>query len=170
MKRLLCLILIAAAALSLCACGGSGSPSEPVSFYYLLREPELVYNRDDGIIRPETREGAGFLPDPAAVLELYLQGPLDNTLSSPFPAGTKLVSLKREEEILTLELSRPFSSLEGLDLSLACACLSITAMELTGAEAVTILCDRINITMDRNSLQLSDTSLPDPSQPVHTDS
>ena len=166
MKRILCLILVAAAALSLWACGSSGSPTEPVSFYYLLREPELVYNRDDGIIRPETREGAGFAPDAAALLGLYLQGPLDDTLDSPFPAGTKLVSLHREGSTLTLELSRPFSSLQGLDLSLACACLSLTAIKLTGVENVTIRCDQINVTMDRDTLLLIDTSLPDPSQPV----
>ena len=64
MKRILCLILIAAAALSLWACGGSGKPSEPVQFYYLLRDPELIYDRDDGIIRPEQKKsrttGPGF--------------------------------------------------------------------------------------------------------------
>lgn len=166
MKRILCLILIAAAALSLWACGGSGKPSEPVQFYYLLREPELLYDRDDGIIRPETREGAGFAPDAAALLGLYLHGPLDDTLDSPFPAGTKLLSVHREGSTLTLELSHPFSSLQGLDLSLACACLSLTAMELTGVESVTIRCDQINVTMDRDTLLLIDTSLSDPSQPV----
>ena len=157
MKRLVSLLLIIALCLPLCACTSPNTVT-----YYFLREPEeYQYGVADGVMVGESREAAGHVDDLRYLLILYLHGPVSDNLSSPFPAGTKLVELTREDDSLTVQLTSMFTVLEGTDLTLACACLARTCFALTDVQSVTILAmgrETVSMTMERDNLLLVDES------------
>lgn len=162
MKRGIC-ILLALALLSLTGCANdTGRFQEPVSFYY-VRE-EFTYGTADGVIAGEIREAAGLSGDRRQLLNRYLEGPDSAELISPFPAGVRVVELKAEESRLTVVVSDAFAQLTGLDLTVACACLTKTAIGITGCTVVTIQAETAmldgskSVTMDEASLFLLDTS------------
>jgi hypothetical protein len=99
---------------------------------------KIVYNETDGVLAPEFREGAGMKDDAAALLQLYLSGPQDSTLRSPFPAGLRIITVNRTGKTLYLTLSHDLANLSGLELTVACASLTKTCMALTGVSAVQI--------------------------------
>lgn len=129
----------------------------PVSFYY-CRSGSV-----DGI-GWEVREGAGLADDPAALLDLYLAGPADSSLISPFPAGVRLEQVSVSDDTLIVTLSPEFAQLQGIDLTVACACLTLTALECSDCTAVRIGSsgEKLNgnnwIRMTRESLMLTDNS------------
>ena len=140
MKRFLCILLIAVLFLSGCAIGQERF-KEPVTYYY-LRDYSDPDNRDtfflDGALGTETREAAGHRDDLNYLLSIYLQGPLDGGLRSPFPSGCRPMDIRQEEQYVYLKLSPSITDLNEMDLTVACACLAKTCMELTGVETVQI--------------------------------
>lgn len=173
MKRIVTLLLIFSILLPLCACTQQQEEYEvPVRFYYLRRQdPEhLHHGSADSVLAPETREAAGHLGDLAYLLEQYLAGPESPELVSPCPAGMTVVSAKMEASNLILVLSDEFASLTGIDLTLACACLTRTCMEMSNAQAVQIstqtalLEGKHSITMDTQDLMLLDEMATDPTE------
>lgn len=158
MKRLICMLLITALLAVFPGC--SEADGDSVSFYYL--RTELSYSTEDGVIAPEARAISGSREDLNYLLRLYLEGPLTDMMTSPFPVGTQLISVEQEDSSLLLELSGEFAALEGIDLTMAGACLASTCFALTDAEAVQITAgtpeDNISITLTRNSLTLLDDS------------
>lgn len=137
MKRLISMLLALAVLLLPAGCGWDAGDNT-VPFYYLRRDSEFVYGAEDGVIAPENREVSDRSAGLSYLLRLYLEGPLDSTLRSPFPAGTKLLRAESVEGTVTLELSKEFTALEDMDLTLAYACLATTVFQLTGAEQVHI--------------------------------
>lgn len=159
MKRIFCLILALAVLVLLPACDDSGE--EAVSFYYLRRE--FTMGQSDSVLASEPREFSGSRDTLDYLLGIYLNGPMDDNLISPFPEGTKLVQHRMEGDTLVLELSKEFSSLEGIRLTLAASCLATTCFHLTQAETVQITCgEDMPITLGRESLNLLDNSTPIP--------
>lgn len=158
MKRLICMILIAVLLAVFPGC--SEADGDSVSFYYL--RTELSYGTEDGVIAPEARAVSGSHEDLTYLLRLYLEGPLTDMMTSPFPVGTQLISVELKEGTLLLELSGEFAALEGIDLTMAGACLASTCFALTDTEAVQITAgtseDKTSITLSRNSLTLLDDS------------
>ncbi len=152
MKKLLSLLLAFSFLLS--GCGFWGSIKEPVTFYYLCRQ----YPQDlCCVIVPEEREASGHAADLSYLLALYQMGPVDENARTPLPSGIRIQSQRQETGIL-LELSESAQNLTELDFSLACACLTLTTLDITGADTVTIICgDRTKI-MDRSSLTLYDAT------------
>ena len=160
MKRLLCLLLIAAAMLSLAGCGTSPA-DDSVTFFYARPMADYRYGEPDGVIASEYRDAAGHMDDLEYLLSLYLHGPVDESLISPFPAGTQLEQLSWKESILTIQLSSGLSSLQGSDLTLACTCIAKTCFELTEATVVIVTThgsDSVSLRFTRDSLLLSDGS------------
>lgn len=164
MKRLLCLLLTLILCFSLMACHDDQPKLQaPVNFYYPRLEP--TYGTANGMIAPVSAEGAGF--DQETLLNRYLQGPADKDFVSPFPADTKLLSLTDKDTIINLQLNQNFAQLTGMDLTLACACLTLTTIELTGADTVRIfvkdstLDGAPQIVMDRNCLTMLDIYTPE---------
>lgn len=157
MRKITSAILLLAMLFTLCSCA---SQAESIRFYY-LRE-EFVPGTSDGVIAQESREvtadrGLNY------VLRLYLEGPISELYASPFPEGLFLISTQQEGDTLNVILSAEFSSLEGMDLTLAAGCLATTCFELTDAQQVTIFCDAENenpITLTRDSFLLLDEVTP----------
>lgn len=153
MKRLFCLILAACLLLSGCSLS-SGGVREPVRFYYL--RSEYQYDTPDGVIASEIREAAGHTHDLPYLLALYLIGPSEDELVSPIPRGTRIYSAVTEGDTVTLTLSDTGKTMTDGEFSLACACLALTSMEITGAGAVTIQSGERNVTMTSDNLTLYD--------------
>lgn len=163
MKPYLCLIL--SVALLLCCVGCKSENREiidPVSFYYRVRTDNQ--ERVSSMIDYEIRETTGFSDDMIGLLNVYLQGPESSAFISPFPADVFVVSYETDHANVVITLCSEFSQLSGVNLSIACACITMTVSELTNCEQVSIiaedaLLDGSNmITMHRNDLLLFDTA------------
>lgn len=161
MRRLTSLVLIAALALALPGCSlVKDSVKDPIIFYY--QRADFLYGETDSVIASETREASGHAGDLYYLLSLYLAGPLDEGLTCPFPRGTKLLSVQQEDNTLLLEISNTGDTLSASRFSLACACLTMTCLELSTAEEVTVTSGERSITMTRDSFLLSDgTAVPE---------
>lgn len=135
MKRLLCLLLAAALLLSATACRTERENSlDAVGFYY--RATKVDYTIDNSPIAMELREIADSDQALDVMLQLYFNGPLDNAFHSPFPKNLTLNRYWWEGNTLVLELSDVFAALSGVDLTMACACITLTCLELTNADKV----------------------------------
>ena len=114
---------------------------EPVTFYY-LRDHSAEENHQvffsEGAIGAETRESAGHRQDLSYLLALYLQGPMDDSLLPAFPIGSKLSVISHRDGELTVYLYTMASSANEMDLTISCACLAKTCMDLADADIVTI--------------------------------
>lgn len=150
MRKLLVILL---AALLLCGCAAD----KGIHFYYLRTEYE--YGTADGVIASETREITGYDDDLNYLFRLYLEGPLNDSLTSPFPRGTYLLNTLLTGDTLTLVLSVEYSALEDLEQTLANACLASTGFQLTEAEQIIILSGKETYTLDRSSITLFDDTV-----------
>ena len=155
MKRLICILLIFCLSASFCACSIWGSRlKEPVTFYY--QRTNYQYNAQDGVIYSEERESSGHAEDLSFLLALYIAGPVSNELTCPFPGDTKLLSVTKTENIVQIELSDIGNKISDSQFSLACACMTLTCLELTDVPNVTILSgDRIT-QLNRDSILMYD--------------
>ena len=163
MKHLICLLL-AVACLLLPGCQ-SPEPefTNPVTFYY--PKNDVSYFSTEGVIFRETREAGSNREDIGQLLAMYLSGPEDSDLKKPF---SRIVSLKKFEIMdgtAHVVLSDAASRSTGLELTIACACLTATVCELTGVETVVIRAENQlldgnkAITMNRKDILLLDDSL-----------
>lgn len=145
MKRIVCALITVILLLSLSSC--TGSVESTIAFYY--RTKQISYDSENGVIAAEHREAAELSNNLWAVLNLYLQGPQTAHLASPFPDGSAVVWMNQTEEKIILYMNDDFSKMTGVDLILACACLSKTLINLTGTDTVTIYGEETNL--DGNS-------------------
>ncbi len=160
MKQILASIL--ALALLLCLIGCRKEPQQAgIPFYYCAAQPS--YSTGSTAISPEYRRG---VPQDSLflALEVYLGGPASEELRSPFPEGLTLAAATQQGSTVYLTLSRELADLTDLELTIACGCLSLTAMALTQAERVEIsavsglLNGQRSIVMDKNTLLLQDVA------------
>lgn len=157
MKRLFC--AAAAVSLLLSLLTGCGQKvKDPVVFYYCK---DAYQENMDCPIAQEEREVAGNQDDLKYLLSFYLMGPVSKGLVSPLPRGTLLYTITQEDTKLTIEISNTSALLTDSEFSLACACLSMTCMELTNAENVTITSGSRSLTLSRDNLLLNDTVSPE---------
>ena len=164
MKRIICLTL--AALLLCCFCGchysDSGDILEPVEFFYPRQNASYVYGAEDGVLASEIREASGHADDLNYLLSMYLRGPQDPGLRSPFPAGCRLEEVRIDSDTVCVVLTAEFAALENVELTLACASLAKTCLALTDAQQVRIDAaspeKNISITLDADSLLLADYS------------
>ena len=140
MKRFISFLLILALLLSGCAFAGEQF-IEPVTFYYLKNHSDREsYDAffGEGAIGSELREASGHRYDLNYLAALYLRGPTDPQLISSFPAGSKVLEIGFERSTLHITMNTIPSQLNDMDLSVACACLSKTFMELTKVDTVLV--------------------------------
>jgi len=135
MKQCLVLLLTLCILLSCAACGAG--EEAPPTFYYLRTDDTTRYGQADALVAPVTRELSWDVPL-SEMLQLYLQGPGEDDYRSPVPMGTRLLRLTQDKDVLVLELSGEFSALDGIQLSLAGACLTATCHTLAGYEAIEV--------------------------------
>lgn len=156
MKRYFCIFLTVLLLFSGCAFGKSKNNS---AFYYL--RSDLTYGAEDSVIAVEQRNVSGYENDLKYLLTLYLEGPLEDAYTSPFPKGTRITSIRQADGVLAIELSGEYASLTDLDLTMANACLAFTCFGLTHVQEVEITAageSKVSVTLNRNSLTLLDTS------------
>lgn len=149
MKRLISLLIL----FSLLLAGCGEKLKEPVTFYYV----RAGYESDmTSIIDSELRESSGHRGDLSYLLALYFMGPADEELLSPLPEGTSIVSVSRSGASITLHLSDTSDSITDNQFTLACSCLTLTCLELTDAESVTIISGHRSVTMNADTMLLQD--------------
>ena len=149
----------------LCICillaGCNAQTASGTNFYYLT-QPD--YESPQGNIDCELHKGQ---PDPLAYKELlnnYLSGPNSKEFINPFPSETYLVSITVEQQTATVILSDHIAQLTGVDLSLACSCLTLTVSDLTGCANIQIraqnelLDNHQSISINANSIYFIDTA------------
>ena len=138
MKKLFSVFLIVSLIILISAC--ASTPPTPVNktvnFYYCTEA--VVYDSPDGVIAPEKREYDLNTNTLEALLNLYLRGPVHKSFVSPFPDGVYAESITMSNNRIHITLSSVFSDLKGLDLTLACICISKTAQELANVDYVYI--------------------------------
>ena len=134
LKLILLLFLVA---LLLPGCKDQTTALEsPVTFYYIHNEPE--FGTESGVIKATTREAKGHQEDYQYLIAQYLNGPISYDCVSPFPAGTTLEELHWDQNRVQVVLSPQITTLDGVDLMVACACLTRTVTEMTGINTVQI--------------------------------
>lgn len=132
MKRMYLAVLALAILLCLTACA---EEENPVVFYY--PKTEVSYHTDTGVIEPEIRDTLSREDSLGYLLSFYLDGPIDTTLRLPVPEGTQVLRLLPYDEGVLLVMSKEFSQLEGMDLTIACASISQTCFNLTEYQEIT---------------------------------
>jgi hypothetical protein len=164
MKRLICLILLAV--LFLPGCDTQEEEFvEPVNFYFV--KANVAYFSSDGVITKEVREAQGHRQDYVYLLEMYLRGPESGEVRRVFPKNVELVQLELSENSALVILNDATARLTGLDLTIACACLTATVCDMTGVQMVTIKAEtqlldgNKSITMQRDHLLLLDSNTSD---------
>lgn len=141
MKKWFCVLLVLILILPGCA---KEEPLEnPVRFYY--RRSDISHFDSTGALSSEEREAGplwgatGDMLGPCFyLLNQYVKGPESDKLEQTFPEGSAVVDLKYVEDKLSIVVNGAFAQLTGIDLSLACACLTLTACEMTGAKRAEI--------------------------------
>lgn len=161
MKRLISLAFLLCLTFTGCAKFGDRI-KEPVTFYYL--RAEYQYGSDSGVIGSEEREASGHRENLSYLLALYLMGPSGEDLVSPIPRGIRFLSVEQTDTLITLNLSDTASVLTDADYSLACACLTLTCLDLTEAETVTVNSGTRSVTMTWDNLILYDSSMTAPTE------
>lgn len=162
MKKVIAIFLVLIIGLSLISCREKAPEfQQPLNCYYLSKS--IQYNTPNAVISCEQIDGAQLMNQSLGqFLRQYLKGPDSEELISPFPAGTFLVHLTIDDQTVRIRLSSAFATLSGHNLTLACACLTLTVLDYTGLTYVSIsvndtaLDDQIIITLDRNSIILLD--------------
>ncbi|MCD7859109.1 MAG: GerMN domain-containing protein [Firmicutes bacterium] len=164
MKRLLAIVLPLCLLASLCACAAQETElSDPVSFYFL--RADVSYSEAGEVFTPVEVSATGHTGDIAYLLGEYLALEPGEGVKSPFPAQLQLLSLEIGEEGVSITVSDELAACTGIARSLACACLTLTAAELTELDTVTIRtpgseqAEAIEITMSLSSLELSDKAI-----------
>lgn len=119
------------------------SPPEGEYSVYFLRSDQPLEGRpslgaDSGYFGREFRPIPEGEEAEAALLALLMAGPEEDGLTSPFPAGTRVRSWRREENRVSVDLSEAYSGLAGVELSLADGCIVLTLCQLEGVEEVYI--------------------------------
>lgn len=165
MKRWICFLLVILC-LPLWGCQEEETPLlDPFNGYY--RRAELFHGSTDSVVAPLPIEGVGLKNDPMMLLNVYLTMETDPYYAPTFPEGTEILIMELEDGTADILLSSAISQLTGLDLTIACACLTKTVIELTGVDSViirargTTLDGASYITMDLSSIYFLDDYVPE---------
>lgn len=155
MKRFTAIVLVCCFLLSGCR-ALADRIKEPVTFYYVRTD----YQNDLSIvIGSEEREASGHRDDLSYLMALYLMGPANESLSTPIPSGIRIYVETNNKYHVKLTLSEPSSPLTDAQFSIICACLSMTCLDLTQTETVTITCGSRSASMTRDNLCFSDSTM-----------
>jgi len=143
MKKLLMLLLCAALTVA-AGCAPKAESGEGETYALYFREAELDGAPGKSALRAETLA----LPENVAeedaqqlaeyLLKRLLKGPTDETLQSPFPAGTTLLSLKIIGSRAEVDLSAEYERLSGVALTLADYAVTLTLTQLPRIMSVKI--------------------------------
>lgn len=146
MKRLYLIILCVCFLLTGCAGGtNNGVAASELTFYYMVDWSEGTLG--DSAVDSEQRTMEIYTLQ--QLVEAYLSGPISEHLTSPFPAGTRLISVDDGENGMELTMSGEFFTLQGVDLTIATCCLVRTVCDYVQIDQITLVDE-----MDRIRLEL----------------
>lgn len=133
-ERLLCLSLALVLLCAACVPGAArNGPAEgEAEVWFLAGENGTAGAALASEYRPLPQSGT----EEEDLLGLLLSGPETPNLSSPFPRGTALKSLRMEEDLALVDLSEAYGGLSGVDLTLADGCIVLTLCQLPEVERV----------------------------------
>lgn len=157
MKRIVCLLVVFALLVPLFS-GCSAHRQQPVTFYYLRNDYQTDMN---GLIASEQRDASGPRDNLKYLLTVYLMGPVDKKLRSPLPRNTMLIALHQDGEKLSIELWDTSAALSDSEFSVACACLSLTCIQLAPVTEVTIKSGDRVLTLREDTITLNDSVRPE---------
>lgn len=164
MKRLFCILLSILTVISLTGCRTEADASEStITVYY--KSANTSFGTQDGVIAPYKLDTTGHEEDHAYLINAYVSGKTPDDYAKTFPIGTRLISLNLDGLTAKIVLCDEFATLKGLDLTIACACLTRTVIALTDCHEVIISAETTQldgqnfITLSRDSYLLLDTSV-----------
>ena len=138
MKKRYCIGALLLLVLLLAGCARLRSEPNGLSMDFYYQAADAEFDSPTGALGVEVRtfEGTQW-PTFDEILNIYFQGPRESGLLSPFPAELECLSTSLDDGVLTVILSDAFSSLTGINHSIASACLTNT---LTQFQNVTGVC------------------------------
>ena len=133
MKRLLTFCM----ALLLLLAAGCAPPVEEEPGLKLWFPADMEqWGRSAAALETVPYSGPETVPD---LMQALLDGPpAESELNPAIPEGTLLWKWEQRGEILHLDLSRPYGTLSGLELTMADYCIVLTMTQLEGVEGVCI--------------------------------
>lgn len=119
--------------------GCAGGREETGKLLY-FQERDLRAAAGGGALRTETIQVEETEPRAVAeaLVEALLRGPLDETLKSPIPKGTALLSLELQGSRAVVDFSAPYGTLSGVALTLADQAVALTLTQLPDILSVQI--------------------------------
>ncbi len=145
-KRALAALLCALTVLTACGCAMAAAQQaiaeeDTYELYFQVRDLDAAGGGD--AIAAEhcairRRDGRPTAELAAAMVELLLDGPADETLKSPFPAGTGLLGVEVSGGRAVVDLSMAYSTLSGVGLTMADYCITMTLTQLSGVRTVSV--------------------------------
>lgn len=162
MKRIICFALAISLCLCLTACGAQ-ELQRPGTFYYY--RSEIEFTGTNGVLAPEPHELQGIEGDLDAILAAYCEGPANLAFENPLPSGCPVPAYSLHNGTLTLRFSQDLAVLDGVELTIAAACLARTFLPLTGADTLVLTADgallngETAMTLTLGDLGLRDDSL-----------
>ena len=143
MKRVLAGLLILVLLASGCAYAAVTGQEEAAYLLY-FREADLANAPGGDALRAETvyldeEEQQGVAQVAQALMEELLAGPVDETLVNTIPAGTTLLSLELDGARALVDLSSAYSTLSGVELTLADYAIALTLTQLPEIASVSIM-------------------------------
>lgn len=162
MKKFFALILSVALLTGLIACVAedNSSPGQTCFYYPKAR---YTYGAKEMVLVPEQRDITGHESDLKYLLALYLVGPLDENLVSPFPAQVRLLSVQESDNRLLVRLTDSGKAINDAEFTLASGCMAKTCFDLMDVESVTIRSGARAVTLGPNDLLLFDDVIPEES-------
>ena len=163
MKRILVILLLISVTVAFAACENDGKHSESTVIVY-YKSASTTYGTADGVIAPYELDATGHESDIAYLLNAYFSEPVSDLHTATYPRLTQLVSLELDGLTAKITMNDDFAKLTGLNLSLACSCLTQTVISLTGCQEVIISAQNMKldgqyfITLSRDSYLLLDES------------
>lgn len=146
MKRIICIVLFVALLLFSASC--SNKDDVPSMWFYYPRA-EYGFASPDSVISSE----AVFLSESATyeeIIQLYFQGPTDDSLLLLFPRGTNLSKISIKGQTCHITLNDRAGDISGIRLTLALSALAMTCFEMTGVEDVLFTAENVLLDGDRS--------------------
>lgn len=159
MKKAFAALLAAALLLTANSCSFSGKSETHGAFYYCRKV--YRYHQHDGVIASEARNITDMANDLPRLLALFFLGPQSEELEAPFPASVKLVEAVRKGDLVQITLAGAEDALDSYPYVLGCACLAMTALELSGCNSVEILCGESSLAFSPEDLLRWDDTYPE---------
>ena len=145
-----------------CQVETQNNSASTVKFYYLVTDERL--ENGEGPTDWELFDIQGHETDYGWILEHYFAGPKTEGLAVPFPKATRILSAEFANGVVYVNVSKELAQLTGVDVTLACSCITMTCLQLDGVEDVVIRADgwdlngRHTVSLDGDSLLLEDGS------------